>query len=145
MVRNDELYFYYTGIKQYAFVGSGNDPSYEDYVPDAGAICLAVLRRDGFISLDADGSEGQLTTRPCTLPGGRLFVNVGMRKQGQLRVEALDRNGEVLAASAPMTRDQRRGEVVWERGSLAKLKGQVIRLRFSLRHGSLYSYWYQDS
>ena len=145
VVRNDELYFYYTGIKQYAFVGSGNDPSYEDYVPDAGAICLAVLRRDGFISLDADGSEGQLTTRPCTLPGGRLFVNVGMRKQGQLRVEALDRNGEVLAASAPMTRDQRRGEVVWERGSLAKLKGQVIRLRFSLRHGSLYSYWYQDS
>ena len=53
VVRGDELWFYYTGIKSYAFISAGNIPGYDDYQPDRGAVNLAVLRRDGFISLDA--------------------------------------------------------------------------------------------
>ncbi len=142
VVHNDELFFYYTGIKQYAFVGSGNDPSYEDYVPDAGAICLAILRRDGFISLDAGETPGKLTTRPCVLPGGRLRVNVAVRKHGHLQIEALNSNGDVLAVSVPITRDERRAEVTWKRGNIIDLKGQLVHLRFTLCRSGLYSYWY---
>ena len=141
VVRDDELYFYYTGIKQYAFVGSGNDPKYEDYVPDAGAICLAVLRRDGFLSLDAGEREGSLTTRAFRLAGDRLFVNVAIRKHGRLQIEALNERGNIVATSTPIMRDQRRGKVDWQRGDLASLQGQGIRLRFRLRDASLYSYW----
>ena len=142
VVHNDELFFYYTGIKQYAFVGSGNDPSYEDYVPDAGAICLAILRRDGFLSLDAGETPGKLTTRPCVLPGGRLRVNVAVRKHGHLQIEALNSNGDVLAVSVPITRDERRAEVAWKRGNIIDLKGQLVHLRFTLCRSGLYSYWY---
>ena len=144
VVHNDDLFFYYTGIKQYAFIGSGNDPSYEDYVPDAGAICLAILRRDGFISLDADATAGQLTTRPCVFPGGGLRVNVAVRKNGHLLVEALDSSGDVIAVSVPITRDEKRAEVAWNRGNIADLKGQLIRLRFTLCRSGLYSYWYES-
>ena len=61
--RGNELWFYYTGVRQYAFITSSEDPGYEDYTPDAGAVCLAVLRRDGFISLDAAEKEGTLLTK----------------------------------------------------------------------------------
>ena len=46
----DELWFYYTGIKPYAYVTSGQ--------PDQGGICLAKLRLDGFLSLDAGDAAG---------------------------------------------------------------------------------------
>ena len=38
------------------------DPGYDDYYPDAAAICLAVLRRDSFISLDAGEQTGIILT-----------------------------------------------------------------------------------
>ena len=141
VVRGDELWFYYTGIKQYAFISSGGEPGYDDYFPDAGAICLAVLRRDGFVSLDAGRREGAVLTRPFAASGGRLFVNVAGKLNGELRVEALGPRGGVLAVSAPVTGDRVRAEVGWQRGAFAGLKGKVIRLRFALRHASFYSYW----
>src|SRR5205085_11195638 len=49
IVRDDELWFYYTGLRH-------------RYPPpnvswDRSAVCLATLRRDGFVSLDADDRE----------------------------------------------------------------------------------------
>ena len=64
IVRGDELWFYYTGTKQYAFITSGDVPGYDDYHPDTGAVCLAVLRRDGFISLDAGRRLGLSARSP---------------------------------------------------------------------------------
>ena len=140
VVRGDELWFYYTGIKQYAFIAAGATPGYDDYFPDKGAVCLAVLRRDGFISLDAAKEKGTVLTDSFKLPGGKLFVNVDAFK-GELRVEALDENGKVLAVSKPVKGDLRRGEVKWQKGGIADLKGKAVSLRFTLRNASLYSYW----
>ena len=141
VVRGDELWFYYTGIKQYAFVTSGNDPGYEDYTPDRGAVCLAVLRRDGFMSLDAGQKDGRITTEPFELTGNRLFVNVAIHKDGQLLAEVLEENGNVVATSVPVDVDQRRGEVRWKQGELETLKGRTVSLRFTLRNGRFFSYW----
>ena len=74
--RGNELWFYYTGVRQYAFITSGEDPGYEDYTPDAGAVCLAMLRRDGFISLDAAEKEGTLLTKSFKVNGKELFLNL---------------------------------------------------------------------
>jgi hypothetical protein len=131
--RGDELWFYYTGIKYRA--------SPENADEKAGAVCLAVLRRDGFISLDAGEADGTLITRPFLLSGERLFVNVNVRDGGRLLVEVLDKAGEVTATSRVIKGDHRRGEVTWGRGKSAALKGQPVKLRFTLRETALYSFW----
>ena len=147
VVRNDELWFYYYGSKYRASSdyarnsGSVRDPvSKERLLVDAGAICLAVLRRDGFISLDADKQAGEIQTKTFKLSGTKLFVNVDAPK-GELRVEMLDGTGKILAVSKPMQGDLLRGEVKWQKGNIADLKGNSASLRFTLRNGQFYSYW----
>ena len=135
IVRDDELWFYYTGIK-YREVGEPSEP-------DRGAICLAVLRRDGFVSLDADSTGGDITTRPFTAPADRLFVNL-QASRGQIRVHALDAAGDTIATSVPLTGDQTRAAVRWSGGSIEALKGKQVSLRFVLRDAQLYSYWLAD-
>ena len=131
-VRGDELWFYYPGIKSYAYVSLAKR--------DAGAICLAVLRRDGFISLDAGEEGGTILTKPFTLPDGKLFVNVDA-PGGELRAEMLDPDAKVIATSAPLKGDLLREKVRWAQGNLEALQGQQVALRLTLHKGSLYSYW----
>ena len=131
--RGDELWFYYTGIQSYAYIGEAT-PYH------GGAICLAVLRRDGFVSLDGSKEEGSILTKPFKLTGGKLLVNVDAL-WGELGVEALDENAKVIARSTPLSGDQPGGLVQWAEGNLADIKGQTVSLRFTLRNGELYSYW----
>ena len=139
--RGDELWFYYTGIKQYAFVSSGEIPGYDDYRPYAGAICLAVLRKDGFVSLDAGDKEGTLLTKPFMLKGEKLFANFAGHKHGELRAELVGADGKVLAGAKPLKGDHMKGQFEWKQGALSALQGKEVSLRFTLRDGSLYSYW----
>ena len=134
LVRGDELWFYYSGMKSYAQIS--------DEYPDQGAVCLAILRRDGFISLDAQEAEGVLVTEPFVLEGSELFVNCDGHHQGGLTVEVLDADGaDVLAKSAPVIGDQLRAQLQWDEGDLASLKNQKVRLRFVVQNASFYSYW----
>ena len=95
VVRNDELWFYYTGIKRYAFISAGEISGYDDYHPDADAICLAVLRHDGFMSLDTSAQTETILTKPFTINAASLFVNVDAR-YGKLGVEVLFLDGTIL-------------------------------------------------
>ena len=142
--RGEELWFYYTGLKYRGgrvlkegkwVPGPGFKPD-----PDGGGICLAVLRRDGFISLDAGKQEGTIQTEPFKLPGSTLFVNVDAPK-GNLRVEVLDGEDKVVAQSVPLSGDLLREPVKWAEGNIADLKDQTASLRFTLRNGQFYSYW----
>ena len=132
VVHGDELWFYYSGFRYRRRPQNAR--------PENGAICLAVLRRDGFISLDADEKGGSLLTDSFKLTGTRLFVNVAANT-GELHVEVLDAQGQVIATSAAYRGDQTRAEILWQKGNLATLKGQTLSLRFRLRNASLYSYW----
>ena len=132
VVRGDELWFYYTGIK-YRVQPEAADPK-------AGAICLAVLRRDGFISLDATQERGTVLTKPFVLPGNRMSVNVDATG-GVLDVAVLDIAGEVLATSVPITGDRPGIAVRWEEGDLTNLGPRPVRIRFTLRDARLYSFW----
>ncbi len=135
VVRGNQLWFYYTGLKQYG----GPEPDRDNC-----AVCLAVLRRDGFISLDASEKEGTILTKPFRVTGNKLFVNADALK-GELRVQALDDNRKVLATSAPLNGNLLRGEVQWQQGDIATLKGQTVSLRFTLRSASFYSYWLEGN
>ena len=146
VIRDDEMWFYYTGLKYRAsFLYEGDYPN-GNYVPvpgldpDKGAICLAVLRRDGFISMEAGSSGGALTTKHLHLSEGRLFVNFDA-PEGQIIVEVLGPGEKKLAVSGPATGNYPRMEVEWEEGNLKDLKGQDVCLRLWLRNAHLYSFW----
>lgn len=107
---------------------------------------FAILRRDGFASMDAEDCAGTLTTTPVVFKGKHLFVNVDC-PDGTLKVEILDKNGEVIAPftvdnCVPLSCDKTLTAVIWrDAGDLAGLSGKPVRFRFHLENGSLYAFW----
>ncbi|TWU05287.1 hypothetical protein CA54_59750 [Symmachiella macrocystis] len=149
IVHDDELWFYYTGLKwrsTFNYIGTYPNGRTE-LIPgrdrDGGGICLAVLRRDGFISLDAGDAEGQIVTPPFKLSGQNLMINADARN-GQVRVEVLNPQGEIVAAAKTVAEDSPRKQLQWKQGDLSALKDQTVSLRFTLRNASLFSYWLTD-
>ncbi len=135
--RDDELWFYYTGIN-------------ERYSPEGkskGGIHLAKLRRDGFASFHADAQGGFVETRAIRFDGKRLFVNADARG-GEVRAEVVNARGrEVLATwnrdeAAPVTGDHLRTELTWrDHEGVEALRGTTVRFRFHLKDAHLYSFW----
>ena len=132
LVRGDELWFYYSASKY-----RGTPPSPP---PHRGAVCLAVLRRDGFMSLDAGDKQGTLLTKPFATRASSLYVNIDSAG-GAIVVEVLDREGNALAVSKPMSEDEPRRRIAWAEGDLADVAGKTIRLRFHLRNARMFSFW----
>jgi hypothetical protein len=152
VVIGDQLYFYASGR-------AGRPGSNAPGVCSTG---LAVLRRDGFASMEwspntdrpvrviAGVATGMLTTRPVRFSGEHLFVNVELRNGGELRAEILDRGGSVIApfdrsACAPVTASGTRQRVAWPAATLKKLAGEAVRIRFTLTDGNLYAFWVSAS
>ena len=135
LVRDDELWFYYTGLKYRDDFPPGFRKD-----PDESAICLAVLRRDGFISLDAGAEKGMLVTQSFQATGRCLCANVDA-PQGELAVEVVDESGTTVAVSAPLSGDLIRGEFSWQGSSWESLNGRSVALRFLVRQSRFYSYW----
>lgn len=141
LVVGDQLYFPYC-----AYAGVAPDGKHRGMYTGA-SVGLAVLRRDGFASMDAKERPGTLTTRPVSFTGRRLFVNVDLAAGGELRVEALDAGGAVLppfsaANCTPLSTGSTLQEVTWRGAAdLAALRGQPVRFRFHLSRGNLYAFW----
>ncbi len=139
LIVGDELWFYVSGR-----AGKGQPGC--RFCDSAASTGLAMLRRDGFASLDAGDSPGTLTTRPVQFRGRYMFVNIDA-PQGELRVEVLDSNGRVMAPfdrehCQPVQGDKTLQVVRWTSAAdLSSLAGQPVRLRFHLTHGRLYSFW----
>ena len=151
LVVGDHLYFYVSGRQGVAGTS----------LPGVCSTGLATLRRDGFVSMDwsprgsrpvrqlPGWTEGMLTTRPVRFSGGHLFVNADL-KGGELRVEVLDRSGQVLApfrreACEPLRTSGTRQAISWRGASLSTVAGEAVRFRFTLSGGSLYAFWVSDS
>lgn len=145
MVREDELWFYYSG----AFGGVPECPGLS--LPRSkwkSAMGIGVLRRDGFVSLDAGAKPGRVITRPLVFEGrGELFVNANVAEGGYLGVSILDEAGNSLKgfeedACDVVKSDNLRGRIAWKGGkSLVDLKGRYVRLVFHLRNAQCYSFW----
>jgi len=141
VIRGDRLLFYYIGFRGNTDkAGSGNS------MYDRSATGVAFLRRDGFASMEAGEKPGALTTRPVVFSGKRLFVNIDA-PQGELRVEILDKNDQVIAPFTkencePVTADKTLQAVRWkEAEDLSALAGKPVRFRFHLTNGKLYAFW----
>jgi hypothetical protein len=139
LVVGDQLYIYYSAR-------AGVQGTKDSGVCATG---VAMLRRDGFASMDAADAEGTLTTRPLQFSGKYLFVNLEA-KQGELRVEAIDEHGQPIA---PFTKencdairaDSTRQRIAWKgTDDLSTLAGKPVAFRFHLKQGQLYSFWVSD-
>jgi hypothetical protein len=135
---NDQIYFYYGGVN-----GPHTGRKFKQVErKHKSMLGLATLRRDGFISLDADETEGRMLTKPLTLNGGELHLNADA-SQGYVTVSITDDIGTPLEnyTSRQVVGDQLDTSVKFNQ-PLAALKGKEVRLRFHLKNASLYSYWF---
>jgi hypothetical protein len=139
----DELYIYFSGVS-----GPHSGPKFPPpsivraFKPGIG---LAILRRDGFVSLDAGEQEGFALTKPFPLPEGDLHLNADAGG-GHVRAAVCGEHGRPLPgfeSSQPVEGDQLDARVVWSGADPRQLAGRTIRLRLTATHAKLYSLWFQ--
>lgn len=104
------------------------------------------LRLDGFVSVQAPMSGGEVITKPLKFKGNKLSVNFATSVAGEVLVEIQDENGKPLEGFGlsdcyPVFGDAVERTVIWEKGSnLGKLPGKKVRLRFVIKDADLYSF-----
>jgi hypothetical protein len=104
------------------------------------------LRLDGFVSLNAPMSGGELVTRPLTFAGDRLRLNLSTSAAGFLRVELQDTTGAAIPAFSlddcnHVFGDALDREVTWKQGGdLGTLAGKPVRLRVELHDADLFAF-----
>lgn len=103
------------------------------------------LRLDGFVSVQAPYSGGELITKPLIFTGEQLRMNVATSAAGSVRVEIQDASGKpipgfTLVDSAEHVGDAIAHVVSWNGRDLSQIAGQPVRLRFVLRDADLYAF-----
>ena len=104
-----------------------------------------VLRVDGFASVNAPYSGGEMVTRLFTFSGRELLLNYSTSAAGSIRVEIQGPSGKVIPGygleDAPeIIGDEIERAVAWQKGTdVSSLAGQPVRLRFAMKDADLYS------
>jgi hypothetical protein len=108
------------------------------------------LLLDGFVSLHAPLSGGELTTMPVKFTGQRLSLNYATSAVGNLRVEIQDSAGTPLSGFSLADADELFGDAVdqtaaWKNSTdVSRLAGQEVRLHFVLQDGYLFLFQFTD-
>lgn len=104
------------------------------------------LRLDGFVSVNAPMTGGELITKPLTFTGNNLSLNFSTSAAGEILVELLDINnkpiqGYSLNDCETILGDTIEGIVNWKSGSdVSSLAGKPVRIRFVMKDADLYSF-----
>ena len=136
-----------------AFEGAPNELSLyavENYWTDTSCdLRRYTLRIDGFVSVNAPMSGGELITKPFIFKGEELILNFSSSAAGDISVEIQDINsnplpGYSLSDCPPVFGDTIERIVKWKSGSnLSSLEDKAIRLRFVLKDADLYSFQFK--
>ena len=103
------------------------------------------LRIDGFVSVQAPLSGGELVTKPIVFEGKELVVNFSTGAAGSILVEMQQADGKPIPGYALSDAEETFGDelarVVWWKGGadVSKLAGLPVRLRFVLKDADLYA------
>lgn len=115
------------------------------------AIRRYTLRLDGFVSVNAPLSGGELIMKPLTFAGNKLTLNFATSAAGDIRIEIQDADGAPLPGftlddCSPIFGDSIERIATWKDGrDVGKLAGKPVRLRFVLRDADLYSFRFAGS
>jgi len=121
----------------------------QNYRTDSVRICRGTLRVDGLVSVHAHYAGGEFLTRPIVFQGERLVINYATSAAGSLRVEIQDVRGKVLPGFAMSDCREIYGDhldrvVTWRGAScIARLSGEVVRLRIEMKDADLYCLQFQ--
>ena len=156
MRKNGEIWIYYNSLRL-----PGSIEDYKTYnrakelfrlnvdpkaFNDSGALSLAKLRPDGFVSMDGDES-GTIVTKPFLLKGEDLYINADAR-WGKIYTEIID--AETMKTHPgfwvpgehppPFSNDSIKTKVAWKYPHDLVFE-KPIRLKFYLHQARLYSFW----
>ena len=104
------------------------------------------FRMDGFVSLNANYSGGEVVTNPFVFDGQQLELNYSTSAVGSVKVEIQDDNGIPIPGFSlndcpEMFADLIDGKVTWKNGeNVSRLAGKSVRLRFALKDADLYAF-----
>lgn len=109
-----------------------------------GAIGLAKVRKEGFVSLRGPRGGGVVCTRQLVWPGGDLVVNADA-SAGLLRVRVSDARRKPIEgfdydACRDFQGDHVAHRIAWKSRQLGELAGQTIRFEFYLQDADLYTF-----
>lgn len=117
---------------------------------NSSALRRYTLRMDGFVSVNAPMSGGEIVTRPLTFKGGRLSMNFSTSAAGSVRIEIQDAAGNPLPGFAlddcpPVFGDSIERVVTWKNGGdVRSCEGRPVRLRFALKDADLFGFQFQE-
>ncbi|MCH7686714.1 MAG: hypothetical protein IH899_08550 [Planctomycetes bacterium] len=103
------------------------------------------LRTDGFVSVHAPYSGGEMLTHPVRFTGNRLEINYATSAAGSLRVEIQNVDGSPVSGFSLEDCDEIIGDqiariVSWNGNSdVGSLAEKPVRLRFVMKDADLYS------
>ena len=108
------------------------------------------IRLDGFISVRAPFSGGEVLTMPLTFRGKTLKLNYATSAGGSVRVEIQDEEGNPVPGFAlndctELIGDHVEQSVTWRGGSVSELTSRSVKLRFVLRDADVYSWQFQPA
>jgi len=108
------------------------------------------LRTDGFASVHAGYTPGEMLTHPLRFTGARLVLNVATSAAGEVRVEIQDAAGQplpgyTLADCRPVFGDEIERVVAWQAGpDVSALAGQTVRLRVQMKDADLFALQFRE-
>lgn len=112
---------------------------------NSSALRRHTLRLDGFVSIHAPMSGGELVTKPVTFSGKSLTMNFATSAAGGVCVEIQSADGKPVPGFSLADAEEQFGDsiartVAWKNGAdVSALAGKPVRLRFSLKDADLYS------
>jgi hypothetical protein len=121
-----------------------------DYAQPTAHVTRYTLRLDGFSSIHAPYSGGEVRTRALIFGGKELEINYATSAAGSIRVELQDASGKpvqgfTLGDSQEIIGDHIARVVVWKSGSsVVALAGKPVRLRFAMKDADLYSIRFRE-
>jgi hypothetical protein len=103
------------------------------------------IRIDGFVSVHAGGTAGEMLTRPLIFTGDQLTVNYATSAAGFLMFELCEPDGSpfeglTFTECEVLFGNETEHTVTWKQGNdLGRLAGRPIRLRVRLHDADLYA------
>jgi hypothetical protein len=107
------------------------------YERTPGRVRRFVYRVDGFVALRGGAVGGQVTTKLLRFSGKQLLLNYVVKPGGTLAVEALDKTGNVIGKSQPLSGDAVDAPVSWKQKP--DLSSGTVQLRFNVKNADVYS------
>jgi hypothetical protein len=108
------------------------------------------MRLDGFASLHAGYRTGHVISKPVTIDGHRLSLNLSTSASGWAKVVLLDEAGQEITGFGEADAQELVGDAIdlpagWKGAArLEQLKGRTVRIKFLLCDADLYSFAVSD-